>query len=169
GRAPVRYEVRVADRTMRVDVDASQRFLVDGSAVAAEVDETVRGLQWRVRVDGEQHEVTLLTRAPLRLQVDGIEIEASAIDERSLAAARGTRQRSAGRHEVRAPMPGLLKTVHVREGDTVDADAPLLTLEAMKMENEIRAPAAGTITKLAAQAGAKVEGGAVLLVLTEDA
>ncbi len=64
-------------------------------------------------------------------------------------------------------MPGLLKAVHVREGETVDADAPLATLEAMKMENEIRAPAAGTITKLAAQPGTKIEGGAILLVLTE--
>lgn len=165
----MRYEVRVADRTLRVDVEAVDRFLVDGVAVAAEIDETVRGLQWRVRIDGEQHEVTLLTREPFRLQVDGIEVDASAIDERSLAAARGTRQRSAGRHEVRAPMPGLLKVVHVREGDTVAADAPLLTLEAMKMENEIRAPASGTITKLAAEAGTKVEGGAVLLVLMEEA
>ena len=160
--------MRVADRTLRVDVEGSERFLVEGDAVAAEIDETVPGLQWRIRIDGEQHEVTLLVREPFRIQIDGIEVDASAIDERTLAAARGTRQRSAGRHEIRAPMPGLLKVVHVHEGDTVEAGTPLLTLEAMKMENEIRAPAPGTITKLGAQAGAKVEGGAVLLVLTEE-
>ena len=165
----MRYEARVGDRTMRVDVDGAGRFLVDGAAVAADVDETVRGLQWRIRIDGEQHEVTVLTRDPFRILVDGVEIEASAIDERALAASRGARQRSAGRHEVRAPMPGLLKAVHVREGENVEADAPLVTLEAMKMENEIRAPASGTITKLAVQPGSKVEGGAVLLVLTEEA
>lgn len=163
----MRYEVRVGDRTLRVDVDASERFVVDGRAVAAEIDETARGQQWRVRIDGEVHEVTVLTREPPRIAVDGVEVDASAADERALAASRGTRQRSAGRHEVRAPMPGLLKTVHVREGDTVDVDAPLVTLEAMKMENEIRAPAGGTITKVAAAAGTKVEGGAVLLVLVE--
>ena len=165
----MRYEVRVADRTMRVEVDGAERFLVDGAAVAAEIDETARGLQWRIRIDGEQHEATVLTREPFRIQVDGVEVDASAIDERALAASRGTRQRTAGRHELRAPMPGLLKVVHVREGDRVEADAPLLTLEAMKMENEIRAPSPGTITMVAAQAGTKVEGGAVLLILTEDA
>ena len=164
----MRYQVRVGERTLRVDVDGAGRFLVDGRAVAAEIDETARGQQWRIRIDGEQHEATVLTREPLRIQIDGVEVDASAIDERALAAARGTRQRGAGRHEVRAPMPGLLKAVHVREGESVDAEAPLLTLEAMKMENEIRAPATGTVTKIAAQAGAKVEGGAVLLVLTED-
>lgn len=163
----MRYEVRVAGRTMRVDIDTAGRFLVDGVAVPADLDETVRGLQWRVRHDGRSYEVTLLTRDPLRIAIDGAEVEASAIDERALAASRGARQRASGRHEVRAPMPGLLKAVHVREGDHVAADAPLLTLEAMKMENEIRAPAPGTITRLAAQTGMKVEGGAVLVVLTE--
>ncbi len=163
----MRYEVRIGDRIVRVDIDASDRFVVDGRAVAAEIDVTARGQQWRVRIDGHVHEVTVLTREPLRLAIDGSEIDASAADERALAASRGTRQRSTGRHEIRAPMPGLLKAVHVREGETVDADAPLVTLEAMKMENEIRAPAGGTITKLVAAAGTKVEGGAVLLVLTE--
>ena len=64
-------------------------------------------------------------------------------------------------------MPGLLREVHVREGDVVERDARVATLEAMKMENEIRAPARARVTKLAARAGSKVEGGAVIAVLTE--
>jgi len=164
----MRYEVRVADRLMRVDVDGADRFLVDGEAVAAEVDETIRSWQWAIRIDGHAHEITVLTRTePLRLLVDGVEVEASAIDERALAASRGARSQTAGRHEVRAPMPGLLKAVHVREGDIVESGAALVTLEAMKMENELRAPARGRIVKLVATAGAKVEGGAVLAVLAE--
>lgn len=163
----MRYEVRVAGRTLQVDVSSDGRSLVDGKAVPAETVETARGRQWNVRIDGVSHEVTVLTRDPLRLSVDGVEIEASAIDERALAASRGTRQHASGRHEVRAPMPGLLKAVHVREGDVVEHDAPLVTLEAMKMENELRAPAAGRVVKLQARSGAKVEGGTVLAVITE--
>ncbi len=163
----MRYEVRLGIRETRVDAASDRRFLVDGSAVDAEVEETVRGWQWRVRIDGRAHEVTVLTREPLRLAIDGREIEASAVDERTLAATRGSGRVATGRHEVRAPMPGLLKAVHVREGDVVERDAALVTLEAMKMENELRAPAAGRVTKLDARAGAKVEGGAVLVVLTE--
>jgi biotin carboxyl carrier protein len=163
----VRYEVAIADRAFRVDVDASGRFLVDGEAVAASLDEVVRGRQWRVGIDGRTHEVTVLTREPLRLLVDGEEVIASAIDERALAASPNARQNATGRHELRAPMPGLLREVHVREGDVVDRDARVATLEAMKMENEIRAPARARVTKLAARAGSKVEGGAVIAVLTE--
>ena len=163
----MRYEVAIAGRTLRVDVDAAGRFLVDGVAVAAEVSETVRGRQWYVRVSGRSHEVTLLTHEPGRLSIDGVEVAAEAVDERSLAASRGTRQHASGRHELRAPMPGLLRAVHVKEGDVVERDAPLVTLEAMKMENELRAPARARVLKLSASAGSKVEGGAVLLVLAE--
>ncbi len=163
----MRYEVAIAGRTLRVDVDGSGRFLVDGVAVAAEVTETVRGRQWLIRVGGRPHEVTVLTHEPARLLIDGIEVTSSAVDERSVVASRGTRQHASGRHELRAPMPGLLRAVHVKEGDVVERDAPLITLEAMKMENELRAPARARVVKLSATAGAKVEGGAVLVVLAD--
>ncbi len=163
----MRYEVQVADRVLQVDVDAAGRSLVDGLAVAATVEEIVRGRQWRIGLGGRSHEVTLLTRDPMRLLVDGVEIAASATDERTLAASRETRQHATGRHEVRAPMPGLLRAVHVKEGDVVDGGAAIITLEAMKMENELRAPARAKVVRLDARAGEKVEGGALLAVLAE--
>ena len=163
----MRYEVSVARRTLRVDLDAAGRALVDGAAVAIELEETARGRQWLARVGGRSHEITVLTHEPLRLLVDGREVSADAIDERALAATRGTRHHASGRHELRAPMPGLLRAVHVKEGDIVERDTPLVTLEAMKMENELRAPARARVVKLMASAGAKVDGGAVLVVLAE--
>jgi biotin carboxyl carrier protein len=163
----MRYEVTIEERVFRVDLDTSGRFLIDEEVVAATLDEVVRGRQWRVGVAGRTHEVTVLTRDPLRLLIDGDEVAASAMDERALAASPNARQQASGRHELRAPMPGLLRAVHVREGDVVERDAPIVTLEAMKMENEIRAPARARVTKLSARAGAKVEGGAVLVVLSE--
>ncbi|HEV8655334.1 MAG TPA: biotin/lipoyl-containing protein [Candidatus Limnocylindria bacterium] len=141
--------------------------LVDDAVVAAETAEIVRGRQWSVRIAGRSHEVTVLTHDPLHLLVDGTETAASALDERAAAAARGASAARGGRHELRAPMPGLLKTVHVAEGDVVERDAPLVTLEAMKMENELLAPARGRVVRLAAGAGTKVEGGAMLVVLEE--
>lgn len=141
--------------------------LVDDAVVAAEIAEIARGRQWLVRIAGRSHEVTVLTHDPLRLLVDGDEVEASALDERAAAAARGAGSVGGGRHELRAPMPGLLKTVHVAEGDVVERDAPLMTLEAMKMENELLAPARGRVVRLAVGTGTKVEGGALLAVLEE--
>ena len=163
----MRYEVTVGARAVRVDAAPAGRFLVDGEAVPAETIETVPGLQWLVRIGGRTVEVTVLTRDPLRLLVDGVEVAASAIDERALAAGRAVPRRVGGQRELRAPMPGLVKAVLVAEGDLVERGAPLLTLEAMKMENELRAPARGRVVRIAAGPGTKVEGGAVLVVLAE--
>jgi len=47
----------------------------------------------------------------------------------------------------------------------VERDAPIMTLEAMKMENELLAPARSRVVRLVVGAGTKVEGGAMLAVL----
>ena len=163
----MRYEVTIDDRRFRVDLTANGRFTIDDRAVAADVSETTRGTQWSIVIGGASHEITVVTAEPLRLDIGGQDVRASVVDERALRAGRGAAVARVGRVEVRAPMPGLLKAVHVREGDTVEMDAPLLTLEAMKMENELVAPIRGRVTKLSYAAGAKVEGGSVLAILSE--
>ena len=164
----MRYEVTLDDRRVRVDLSADGRFTLDDRVVAADVREIVRGRQWSIVLDGETHEITVVTHDPLRLDVDGRDVRATVIDERALRAGRGVVGMRTGRVELRAPMPGLLKTVHVNEGDTVERDAPIVTLEAMKMENELVAPIRGRVTKLNHRSGTKVEGGAVLAILVAE-
>ncbi len=68
-----------------------------------------------------------------------------------------------------APMPGtVVRLADVAVGDRVAAGAPLLWLEAMKMEHRISAPTAGTLTALHVAAGRPVEVGTVLAVVTAD-
>ncbi len=42
--------------------------------------------------------------------------------------------------EIKAPMPGLVLKLLVKEGDAVKKNDPMLILEAMKMENVIKCP-----------------------------
>ena len=51
---------------------------------------------------------------------------------------------------VGSPMPGTVIGVHCAVGDTVAEGAPLVTLEAMKMETIVRAPRDGSVTELVA-------------------
>ena len=67
--------------------------------------------------------------------------------------------------KISAPMPGLLKSVVVAEGDQVAKGATLFTLEAMKMENIITAPINGIARNLAAKEGQTVEKGLALCVI----
>jgi biotin carboxyl carrier protein len=57
---------------------------------------------------------------------------------------------------IKAPMPGKIIDVLVREGASVLRGEPLLILEAMKMQNEIISPVSGTIVKVMAKANTNV-------------
>ena len=64
---------------------------------------------------------------------------------------------------VPAPMQGTVVSVEAAEGDAVRAGAPVLVLEAMKMEHVVRAGEAGVVRALAAAPGDTVAEGAPLL------
>ncbi|WP_274628657.1 acetyl-CoA carboxylase biotin carboxylase subunit [Arvimicrobium flavum] len=54
------------------------------------------------------------------------------------------------------PMPGVVTSIVVNEGDTVEAGQALATVEAMKMENVLRAERRGVVSRIAAKAGASL-------------
>ena len=55
-----------------------------------------------------------------------------------------------------APMPGKIIAIFVQAGDKVEKGAPLLILEAMKMEHTIEAPARGRIARVRCRVGEQV-------------
>jgi len=62
-----------------------------------------------------------------------------------------------------APMPGKIVAVMVAAGDCVERGAPLVILEAMKMEHTITAPTAGVVARIPFAVGAIVSEGEELL------
>ncbi len=50
-------------------------------------------------------------------------------------------------------MPGLVVSIAVSEGDTVEEGQALATVEAMKMENVLRAERKATVKKISAKPG----------------
>lgn len=62
-----------------------------------------------------------------------------------------------------APMPGRIVATLVAPGTAVKRGAPLLVLEAMKMEHTLQAPADGTVQGYRVKAGDQVGDGAVLV------
>jgi propionyl-CoA carboxylase alpha chain len=61
------------------------------------------------------------------------------------------------------PMPGLVKSIAVTEGQEVKAGETLAVVEAMKMENVLRAERDGTVKKLYAKAGDSLAVDAVIM------
>ena len=159
----MRYVVRAGDRDIEIEAAPDGRFGVGDRVIAADLVETVPGRVWSVVIDGRAHEVAFV--GPDRVWVDGDEIRLDIADERAAVAARAGGRVANARQEIRAPMPGLLKRVHVALGAAVTEGDALVTLEAMKMENELRAGQAGTVAQIAVAEGTKVEGGALLMVI----
>jgi propionyl-CoA carboxylase alpha chain len=61
------------------------------------------------------------------------------------------------------PMPGLVKAIHVSEGQEVKAGEALCVVEAMKMENILRAERDGTIKSVKAKTGDSLAVDAVIM------
>jgi oxaloacetate decarboxylase alpha subunit/pyruvate carboxylase subunit B len=66
---------------------------------------------------------------------------------------------------LKAPMPGMIVRIDKKVGDTVKQGEPLVTLEAMKMENALSAPVSGTILSINCNVGDSVAKNAVLCVI----
>ncbi len=64
---------------------------------------------------------------------------------------------------ITAPMTGKITQIWVKVGDVVQCGAPLIALEAMKMEHTLTAPGDVTIAEVLAGPGDQVEGGAALV------
>lgn len=66
-------------------------------------------------------------------------------------------------NSIKAPMPGIILSVNIKENQKVKEGETLLILEAMKMENAISAPKTGFIRSIYAKSGETVEKGALLI------
>jgi biotin carboxyl carrier protein len=69
---------------------------------------------------------------------------------------------------IKAPMPGKIIDVLVREGSDVLRGEPLVILEAMKMQNEILSPVNGKVIKVTAKANTNVMKDDVLVEIKVD-
>lgn len=66
--------------------------------------------------------------------------------------------------ELKSPMPGLIKKIMVKVGDTLQKGDPIVTLEAMKMENILKAPSDAKIAQIKIAEGNAVDKNQVLVI-----
>ncbi len=128
-----------------VEIEPGKTLVVSLSAVGAPNEQGMRTVYFSL--NGHARQVSVRDRAL-----------AAAVPERRKAEAGNSAQ-------LGSAMPGVVVAVHVRPGDAVEAGAPIVTLEAMKMETIVRAPRACRIAELLASPASSVEAGDLLAVL----
>jgi acetyl-CoA/propionyl-CoA carboxylase biotin carboxyl carrier protein len=87
---------------------------------------------------------------------------------RPIGSARGGASSTGNTGEVLAPMQGTIIAYAVESGAHVEVGDPIVTLEAMKMENTLRAQIAGTVSMNGVAAGTVVQPGALLATIVPD-
>ena len=81
----------------------------------------------------------------------------------TLEPGRQTTARAKQPGSLQSPMPGVVSSVLVAEGDIVEAYQPLMVVEAMKVMATLEAPFAGKVQKLLVRKGDQVKQGETLV------
>ncbi|GAA4620108.1 biotin carboxylase N-terminal domain-containing protein [Actinoallomurus vinaceus] len=148
----VGYRVRAARvgvRRFRVGIDTGEAARAELRTADVELDHFDRHTA-RIVVNGEHHRLLTATHGTVHLvEVDGVTHRVSR-DEGGM---------------VRSPAPALVIATPAEVGVEVEAGAPVVVLESMKMETVLRAPFKARLKELTVTVGSQVETGAPLLRL----
>ena len=137
---------RVSHRIALIPWVAPTHFilLVDGSSLPVVLMHA--GGELRVTIGSDQYRLRVARKVPIQRRGSGSGSPSSEV-------------------RVEAPMPGLIVAVVAQLGSTVEPGAPVVILEAMKMQMEIRAPRAGRIKAISVAPGQEVAKGQALATL----
>ncbi len=164
------YLTYVGDEEFAITIHQDGSVEVDGERLDVDLQHISNNVIYSMLIGGRSHEVyATLEDGSYRILLDGERYEVTVEDERTQQLKKLQRADSklVGDVQIKAPMPGLVVKVIVEAAQEVEANQPLLILEAMKMENELRAPRAGVIKEIRVAPRQAVELNQVLVILGE--
>jgi glutaconyl-CoA/methylmalonyl-CoA decarboxylase subunit gamma len=154
----MRFRVKVDERTFEVEV---------GDVQARPIVATVEGQRFEVWPET----ATAIPASGPRPEASGAAVSGEVVPGGPAPEPRPSRRTSgeaaapaasAGK-VVYAPIPGVIDSISVQPGETVEPGQPLCVLEAMKMKNIIRAARRGTVAEVCVTAGQHVKHNDVLI------
>ncbi len=156
----MKYVTTIEGREYMVEIIDDHRVGVDG--VTYQVDFMPVGDQpvYSLLVDGKSFDARVYPEEDnWQVVFRGARFTATVEDEREkrLRAALGGRVAEHEEFHLKAPMPGMIVSIPVIDGQAIQKGEVLVVLESMKMQNELRSPRAGKVTRLRVKAGDRVE------------
>ena len=156
----MKYITTVDDKDYLVEIIDEKHISVNGKTYQVDFESVSGQPVYSLIVDGKSHESYVQQgednwQVLLRGRLYPVIVE----DEREkrLRAAAGGGVAESGEFHLKAPMPGLVVTIPVAEGQEVKKGQVLLILESMKMQNELKSPRAGSIGRIRVKSGESVE------------
>uniref|UniRef100_UPI00402868EB biotin/lipoyl-containing protein n=1 Tax=Prevotellamassilia timonensis TaxID=1852370 RepID=UPI00402868EB len=147
------------------------KYTINGAQFDVTIDSIV-GSKAKVEVNGIPFEVEMQGSSLVEEALPTVSTEAAAAPAAPAAAPAAEPAAPAAAKSgpgagapVKAPLPGVVTKILVKEGQGVKKGETVLVLEAMKMENNITAEADGTVTGICVSAGDSVMEGTTLITI----
>ena len=148
------------------------KYTINGAQFDVTIDSIV-GSKAKVEVNGIPFEVEMQGSSLVEEALPTVSTEAAAAPAAPAAApaaeavapAAAAKSGPGAGAPVKAPLPGVVTKIVVKEGQGVKKGETVLVLEAMKMENNITAEADGTVTGICVSAGDSVMEGTTLITI----
>jgi len=171
-------EIRFMEDAESLLSSSQIRVEIDGDTVVVDVESTdvdpvsiehLSGSTYSILYRGRTITATLMTSDVdyLEFSIHGTSYRCNVTNRRMqiLESLGVTEGKDSHEGELSSPMPGLVVKILVDTGATVQKGAPLIVLEAMKMENEIRSPIDAVVSEIHVNSGQSVPKNTLLISL----
>jgi biotin carboxyl carrier protein len=162
----MRYVTTIGEQEFLLEILDECHVLVNGKPYEVDFNSIGEGPVYSMLLDGKSFEAYVYpSEDAWQVLLHGQSYPALVIDEREkrLRAAGGGRVSEGVEFQLRAPMPGLVVSVLVENGQEVQKGDVLIILESMKMQNELKAPRPGKVSRLRVKVGDSVEQHQIML------
>lgn len=165
----MKYITAIGDHEFIIDINDAEHITIDGQQLDIDF-QGIPGTQlYSLIVNGESYEVAIdptddLYHVMLKSTLYEVKVE----DERTrrLAGLIGRPGEAVGEVLIKAPMPGIIVSVQVAEGQAIAKGDIVVVLESMKMQNEFKSPKDGQVSSVRVGIGDKVDQNEIMVTIS---
>jgi biotin carboxyl carrier protein len=156
----MKYITMIGDVEYTIEIIDDEKIVVDGIPYHVDFESVSGQPVFSLLLDGSSHEAYVYPGDDhWEVLYQGILYPVTVEDEREkrLRSSFGSGPAPSGEFYLKAPMPGLVISIPVNDGQSVSQGDVLVILESMKMQNELRSPRDGKISRVRVKEGDNVE------------
>jgi biotin carboxyl carrier protein len=162
----MKYITTIDEKEYTVDITDDQHVSINDKVFEVDFESVSGQPVYSMLIDGRSYEAYVYpVEDEWQVLLLGHQYPIKVEDEREkrLKSAAGGKVQESGEFQLKAPMPGLVVAIPVKEEQQVKKGEVLVILESMKMQNELKSPRAGKVERIKVKAGETVEQRQLLL------
>jgi biotin carboxyl carrier protein len=158
--ATMKYVATTGDREILIEIIDDHHITVDGVKYEIDFESVSEQTVYSLLANNKSYEALVYeSEEGWQVLLHGSQYVLLVEDERErrLRASLGGGPPQNADYHLKAPMPGLIVSVSVSEGQSIEKGEVLVILESMKMQNELKSPRPGKISRVRVKPGDSVE------------